>query len=417
MQIQINISPKMRYLFEDILHDFNQFGVATRFRGVHGGRGSSKSFQLATMSALVAVYHSLSGKPGNILCLREYMNSLADSSMEEIKTVIHYHGLQEFFAIGEKYIRTKDKKVNYLFAGLNRNLDSIKSKSNIILAWIDEAEGISEMAWNKLIPTVRATNSEIWLSWNPEKDGSATDKRFRKSNLAYSRIIEMNYRDNPFFPEVLERTRLNDLENLDPSTYAWIWEGAYRVETEAQIFKGKVLVREFEIDPSWSVYYGLDFGFSNDPTAALRVFVDNTNNLIYISDEACKVGLELDVTAQYLIDRIPGIAEHVVRADSARPESISYLKRHGLPRIEGVKKGAGSVVEGISFIKSFKNIIIHPRCKETIKESTLFSYKVDRNTGDVLPEIASGYDHLINDSLRYSLEPLIRNKPKGFFSK
>lgn len=85
----------------------------------------------------------------------------------------------KFFDVGEKYVRTKDGRISYVFSGLRHNLDSIKSKARILIAWIDEAETVSETAWRKLIPTVRENNSEIWVTWNPENRGSATDTRFQ----------------------------------------------------------------------------------------------------------------------------------------------------------------------------------------------------------------------------------------------
>ncbi len=413
MKININLSPKISEVYSDILSDMDRFGADIRFRGMKGGRGSGKTRQAASMTAAVAVYFSQRKLKGNILCAREYMNSLADSSLEEIKTAIYENNMGYYFDVGEKYIRTADKRVSYLFAGLNRNVNSLKSKSNIILAWVDEAESVSEMAWAKLIPTVRGQRSEIWLTWNPETEDSSTDKRFGKDQIKHGKIVTVNYSDNPWFPEVLEKSRLADLENLDPATYAWIWEGAYRVESDAQILNGKVAVKEFEPEKHWGgPYYGLDWGFSQDPTAAIKCWTDD--NILYIEYEAGKVGLELDDTAEYLISRMPGIEKYRIYADSARPESISHVKRNGLPFIKPVKKWPGSVEDGIAHLRSYKSIIIHPRCKQTIRESRLYSYKVDKNSGDVLPDIIDANNHFL-DACRYSLSPMIQRK-KGFFS-
>jgi len=406
MQINVNLSPKISEVYADILPDMDRFGTDIRFRGMKGGRGSGKTRQAASMTAAVAVYFSQKKLKGNILCAREYMNSLADSSLEEIKTAIYENNMGYYFDVGEKYIRTADRRVSYLFAGLNRNVNSLKSKSNIILAWVDEAESVSEMAWAKLIPTVRGQRSEIWLTWNPENEDSATDRRFGKGQIKHGKIVTVNYNDNPWFPEVLEKSRLADLENLDPATYAWIWEGEYRVESDAQILNGKIRVREFEPMESWGgPYFGLDWGFSQDPTAAIKCWTHD--NDLYIEREAGRVGLELSDTAEYLINRMHDIQNHVVRADNARPESISHVKRHGLPRIIAADKWPGSVEDGIAHLRSYGNIIVHPRCKETIKESRLYSYKVDKNSGDILPIIIDKYNHYI-DALRYGLAPMIK---------
>ncbi|STU44436.1 phage terminase [Klebsiella pneumoniae] len=152
-----------------------------RYRGAHGGRGSAKTRTFALMSAVKAYQAAESGLSGVILCAREFMNSPEESSMEEVKQAIRsVPWLDDYFDIGEKYIRTKNRNVSYVFCGLRHNLDSIKSKARILVAWVDEAESVSATAWKKLRPTVRENGSEIWVTWNPEKDGSATDKTLQK---------------------------------------------------------------------------------------------------------------------------------------------------------------------------------------------------------------------------------------------
>ncbi|MDY0669599.1 PBSX family phage terminase large subunit [Pasteurella multocida] len=379
-----------------------------RYRGSYGGRGSAKTRTFAKMTAVIAYKRAMAGDSGVILCGREFMNSLDDSSLEEIKQAIRTEPfLDDFFEIGEKYIRTKCGRVSYIFSGLRHNLDSIKSKARILLAWVDEAESVSETAWRKLIPTVREHDSEIWLTWNPEKRDSATDKRFRQFPPDSSVIVEMNYTDNPWFPDVLEQERLNDKKRLDDATYRWIWEGAYLEASEAQIFNGKYEELEFKPNQDFNgPYFGLDFGFAKDPTAAVKCWVFDNN--LYIEYEAGKTGLELDHTAGFMKERVPDIEKYILRADSARPESISYLKRNGIPRIEGVKKWSGSVEDGIEHIKSYKKVYIHPRCKETLREFRLYSYKTDRLTGDVLPTVLDEHNHYI-DAIRYALNPLMQH--------
>lgn len=389
-----------------------------RYRGAYGGRGSAKTRTFAKMTAVRAMMFAQAGISGSILCGREFMNSLEDSSMEEIKQAIRETPwLDAFFDIGEKFIRTKDRRVSYVFCGLRHNLDSIKSKARILIAWIDEAESVSEMAWSKLLPTVRAENSEVWITWNPEDEESPTNQRFRMQTPDNACIVEMNYSDNPWFPAVLEQERLNDYNRLDGPTYSWVWEGEYRKNSQAQIFAGKYEVREFTHGDDWDgPYNGLDFGFSQDPTAATQCWIHG--DVLYVEFEAGKTGLELDHTADYICKRIPSFDRETVRADSARPESISYLKRPDLdgkrknmPGIVGVEKGKGSVEDGIEFIKSFAMVVIHPRCQETAREFQRYSYKVDRLSGDVTKVILDKFNHYI-DSIRYGLEQVMKNRGK-----
>lgn len=381
-----------------------------RIRGAFGSRGSGKTYNFAVMIAVRGYIAAENGESGVMLCAREYMNSLEESSMEEIKQAIRsIDWLNDYYDIGEKYIRTKNGAVKFVFAGLRHNLDSIKSKAKILIAWVDEAETVSDIAWKKLMPTVRADNSEIWVTWNPENENSPTDRRFRKDDLGDDAVIvEMNWQDNPYFPEVLNGERLRDFRNLPYEEYCWIWEGAYREISDAQIFKGKYEVKEFTPEPNWDgAYLGLDFGFANDPTAAVKLWI--YDKVLYVEHEAGKIGLEIDDTADYVKARIPDIQKYVVYADSARPESISYLKRKGLPRIRPCEKGKGSVEDGIEYIKSFDKVVIHPRCKETATEFRKYSYKLDRHTEDILPVPVDAYNHYI-DAIRYALEPAMKRR-------
>ena len=398
------------------------FTGQARYRGAYGGRGSGKTRTFALMTAVRAMMFAEAGASGVILCGREFMNSLEDSSMEEVKQAIRsVPWLDAYFEMGEKYIRTKNRLVSYVFVGLRHNVDSLKSKARVLLAWIDEAESVSETAWMKLRPTVREEGSEVWCTWNPEKDGSPTDQRFRKAAPTNSKIVEMNYQDNPWFPDVLEQERRDDQARLDDQTYQWIWEGAYRENSDAQILAGKYRVDDFQPAPDWGgPYFGIDWGFSQDPTAGVKLWIHDQR--LYVEHEASKVGLENDDIAEFMAQRLPGIEKYVVRADSARPETISHVKsdgqgrRQALPKIEPVKKWPGSVEDGIAHLRSYREIIIHPRCKETLKEARLYSYKTDRLSGDVLPTIIDANNHLI-DAIRYGLGPLIRRQQQtGIFT-
>jgi phage terminase large subunit len=185
------------------------FKGEARFRVAHGGRGSSKTRSFAIMSAVKGYQLGMSGVGGQILCAREHLNSLEESSLEEVKQAIHsVKFLDDYYDCGEKYIRSRDGRIEYVFAGLRRNLDSLKSKARLLLAWIDEAENVSDTAWVKLIPTVREEGSEIWVSYNPESKHSATHLRFRHALPTGCKIIDINWRDNPWFPGVLNRARL-----------------------------------------------------------------------------------------------------------------------------------------------------------------------------------------------------------------
>lgn len=403
-KVQIELPPKLIPLFST---------PNIRYRSSWGGRGSAKTRSFALMTAIKGYMYAEAKISGLILGAREYMNSLSDSSMEEIKQAIRsVPFLNQYYEMGENFIRTKNRRVSYGFAGLRHNLDSIKSKARILLCWVDEAETVSEMAWRKLLPTVREDGSEVWITWNPERRDSATSQRFRHEEIFDDLTgeligvgVEMNYSDNPWFPEVLEIERRQDQKNLDDATYRWIWEGDYLELSEAQIFRNKYKVEAFD-DELWKtadrLFFGADFGFANDPNTLIRSFT--LENTLYIEYEAFGVGVDLDEMAQFY-DSVPGARDWPIKGDCSRPETISYLRRQGF-NIEAAQKWPGSVEDGIAHIKGFETVVIHTRCKKTLEEFRSYSYKKDRLTDEVLPIIVDKWNHGI-DALRYSLDGYI----------
>lgn len=230
MEAQIKLPPKLIPVFQD------GDGETVRYRGAYGGRGSAKTRSFAKMAAVFGYMAGRAGREGIILCGREFMNSLEDSSLEELKGAIaEEEYLADYYEVGEKYIKSRDGRIRFVFAGLRENINSIKSKAKILLCWVDEAEHVREISWKKLIPTVREDGSEIWVTWNPESDKSATHLRFRVNPPKFSKIIEMNFRDNPWFPDVLEMERLADKE-FRPDDYDHIWEGAFDLITEGAYY-------------------------------------------------------------------------------------------------------------------------------------------------------------------------------------
>lgn len=216
------------------------FTGEARYRGAYGGRGSGKTRSFAKMAAVWGLRLSQEGKEGVIVCGREFMNSLDESSMAEVKAAIASEPwLAAQYDVGEKYIRTRDRRIEFAFVGLRHNLDSIKSKALIHLLWVDEAEPVSETAWLKTVPTVREHGSEVWVTWNPERKNSATHLRFREDPPSDAKIVRLNYSDNPWFPDVLEKTRLEDLEKRSDQ-YSHIWEGDFVSVVEGAYFSASL---------------------------------------------------------------------------------------------------------------------------------------------------------------------------------
>lgn len=293
-------------------------------RGAHGGRGSAKSRTFAKMTAVRAHIWDMQGREGIILCARQFMNSLADSSMEEVKAAIRSEPwLAAHFDIGETYIRTKSGRIKYTFAGLDRNLDSIKSTSRILLAWVEEAETVIEGAWVKLIPTLREEDSELWITWNPELETSATNKRFRNSTDPRTKIVEMNWRDNPWFPAILERQRLKDKKER-PHLYGHIWEGEYLSAVEGAYYGEFLRIAKDE---------GRIGFVPEDPHLIVRLFADiggtgaKADNFVFWAAQF--IALEIRVTNHYEVQGQP-IAAHLawMRSQGYTPDRCKIVLPH-----------------------------------------------------------------------------------------
>lgn len=375
-----------------------------RYKGAKGGRGSGKSHFFAELlvEAMVLDEHL------SAVCVREIQKSLKFSAKKLIETKIRSLGVAHLFDITLTEIRRKGGTGICIFQGLqDHTAESIKSLEGFKIAWVEEANGLSVLSLEKLLPTIRSAGSEIWFSWNPDQPDDPVEKLFSDAaNDPDFKVVHVNFTDNPFCTDELREEARRHLK-YSPETYGYIWLGEFNTKSDVKIFNGKWLVDEFEPANDWVPMYGLDWGFAQDPTAATETYVND--GILYVRREAGRVALELDDTADYIKQRIPRIEEYVIRADCARPESISHVRKKGLPRLQAVEKWAGSVEDGISHMRSYIKIVIHPDCKETIDEFRLYSYKVNKHTGDILPDIVDKFNHYI-DAIRYALEPLIKSQ-------
>jgi phage terminase large subunit len=377
-----------------------------RYKILYGGRGGGKSYEVADY--LIIKAHTTQTI---ILCAREFQNSMRDSVHALISGRIEALGLSDWFEIQDKTIISKSTGTAFIFKGIRMNAQSIKSMFGIGICWVEEAQTISRDSWEILKPTIREEGSEIICTLNPLFETDPIYSDFIASETAGAWVRKVNWVDNIHFPKVLDDERLAALKK-NPDTYHHIWEGELLKNTDAQIFKGKFSMAEFTPEGDWDgPYFGLDFGFAQDPTAGVKCWIHDDR--LWIEHELYRKGLEIDDTAKLAIKQLPDCEHHFIRADNARPESISYLKRNGLPNIVPCEKGKGSVMDGIQFIRSFSEVVIHPRCKETHNEFIHYSYKTDRLSGDILPVPVDDHNHLI-DGLRYSLEPIMKKKTLPF---
>lgn len=364
---------------------------SVRYRAAHGGRGSAKSHSFASAIALHAAQ-----KPLRVLCGREIQKSIRDSSKRLLDDRIAALGLSSFYESTDNEIRGKNGSL-MVFAGLRSNVDQIKSMEGIDLFWGMEANRFSQRSLDTLIPTIRKPGSELWFEWNPDLETDPVDVMFRQDSPPPNAIVrKINWQDNPFFPDVL-RAEMEYDRRRDMDKYMHVWEGEYRRNSEARVFRNWT-VEEFEAPNDAVFRYGADWGFSIDPSALVRCYVDGRK--LFIDHEAVSYGCEIDQLPE-LFNHVPDVKRWLITADSARPETISYMQRQGYKIVPAIK-GARSVEEGVEFLKAY-DIVVHPRCAHAIRELTHYSYKIDDLTGQVVPILADKDNHII-DALRYALE-------------
>lgn len=384
-----------------------------RYKMAYGGRGSGKSWAFARMLLVKA----LQGRV-RVLCARELQNSIQDSVHQLLVDQIRALGLQGAFSVQEKKI-TSLTGSEFLFKGLRgmkNNAQAIKSLEGVDICWIEEGQTISAASFETLAPTIRKPGSEIWVTMNPDQDTDPVYQLIKNPpDGAVVRLV--NWSDNPWFDLTSLPAERVWMQRTDPDAYAHVWEGQCRKNSDAQVLRGKYVVEAFEPAPGWDgPYQGADWGFATDPTAFVRCWVGGRT--LYVEHEAYGVGVEIDALPAMFdaIKAAPSPRDVVTRADSARPETISYMQRHGYPRLVAVAKWPGSVEDGVSVLRGFDRIVIHPRCKHTAEEARLWSYKTDRMTGDVLPALVDKHNHAW-DAIRYALAPIIKKRelsPQGF---
>lgn len=381
-----------------------------RYKGAKGGRSGGKShFFVEQVVARMAVEPNL-----KVVGIREVQRSLRYSVKELVEAKIESLGVSRLFDVQREGIFHRKGAGLMHFTGMqDHTADSVKGLEDFDIALVDEANQISARSLRLLTPTLRKQGSELHFGWNPENETDPVDEFFRKNAGDPDFIcVSVDITNNPFVSNTgwREYTRDRDRARGNPNDWAifeHVWHGAYNILSDRIVFAGKFVVEDFEPTQGdgWDgPYFGCDFGFAQDPTTFVEIWVKGGD--LFYRRGAGRTGLELDATTKFATDALPGIERHAIRADSARPESISYLSRHGLPRITGVDKWKGSVEDGIAFMRSFRRIVIHPEAEPVRKEHAVYRYKVNK-AGDILPEIEDADNHFI-DAGRYALAPLIQ---------
>lgn len=391
---------------------------------VYGGRGSAKTRTVSTILTESARFQT-----ERIGCFREIQQSIEDSSYQELVDEIERKGEASEYRCVDGKITHKRTKSKFRFRGLYRNVTGVKGFAGMTKAWVEEAENVSQSSWDILEPTIRAKGSEIWVTFNPNKETDATWTQWvkpwheRMVDGIYEDdeilIIECNWTDNPWFTEELMRSK-EKMKRVDFDRYMWIWEGKFNKRSDEQVFGGKWRTETFEPQPDWNgPYYGLDWGFSTDSLAATEVYIEelpgNRRNA-YIYREGGKVGLEITDTSEALQTWFPDTKRKRWIADSARPEMISHMRNKEGYDMHPCTKWPGSVEDGVAWLRGCESIIIHDQCPKMKDEAMNYSYKVDKLTGNVLTDIVDKHNHFW-DSVRYALGDVIQVRGGGWLRR
>lgn len=378
-----------------------------RYRAAHGGRGSGKSHFFA---ALLVEAH-VADQRRSTICVREVQRSLRESVKRLIEQQIEALGVGDYFDVQDAAIRSRRGPGRIIFAGMqSHTAESIKSLEGYDCAWVEEAQTLSQKSLDLLRPTIRKPRSELWFSWNPRHEtdpievllrrGLAVDGT-RREPPSDSVVVEANYDDNPWFPDVLRAEMAYDRAR-DADKYAHVWRGGYAGASEARVFRNW-RVEEFDTPADAVFRFGADWGFAVDPTVLVRCYV--VGRTLYVDHEVWALGCDIvDTPALFL--QVPASERWPIFADGSRPETISHMRRHGFPKMMAAVKGPRSVEEGVEFLKGY-DVVVHPRCVHTIDELTHYAYKTDPLTGRPLPVLDDKHNHVI-DALRYACENVRR---------
>lgn len=427
---QLPLPPSPSFSTARIPFAFHFLYAPARHKGAYGGRGSAKSHSFA-QALIQCAFEAKKENPELIGCFREIQNSIKDSVKALLDNKIEEMGLRWFFRSTDDQIIGLNKS-RFIFKGMHgqAGVNSVRSTEGITKAWIEEAQSCSQTSIEALIPTVRMPGSQLWWSWNPMNATDPVDLLLRGKELPPDSVVkEVNYDDNPWFPIELRKEMEFD-KRRDLDKYLHVWKGNYKCNSEARVFRNW-RVEEFEAPPKVFYYQGADWGFSNDPSVLVRCFI--IDKKLFVDYEAYKIGCEIDDLPKLFAGRegvkpedrlkwssgdenlwpgVPKAKQTMITADSARPETISYMARNGF-RISEALKGKGSVEDGIQFLKNY-DIIVHPRCKHVIDELSFYSWKTDPKIIDpetrqpaITNVLMDEKNHTI-DSLRYAIEGVRR---------
>lgn len=388
MQMTMEIPTEYKRLFDS---DWREAAV-------HGGRYSLKSHTVARMLLIKA-----REKKRRVACFREFQSSIAESSHQLLSELINEYELTDFVITQSSIVNTVNGS-DFIFKGLWNNEQGIKSIEGIDIAWVEEAQTVSEKSIEVLTPTVRKDKSQIIYTYNRLLEEDPVHKRLVLDGRPNTLIINQNYDiaiKYGMMPDVI-RDELEDDKKKRPGLYRHKWLGEPH-NMERKIYKDWAIIDEIPHEARME-RKGLDFGYTNDPSALVDIYYYNGG---YILDEAM---YQKGLSNKQIAD-ICNIAEGNVltMADGAEPKSIDEIRLYGV-NIMAAKKGAGSVCQGIQFVQDQK-ISVTKRSTNIIKEYRSYLWKEDKE-GKIINEPEHQFSHSM-DAIRYGFNGMNSNTDTG----
>lgn len=369
-----------------------------RYRIIYGGAGSGKSRYVAQETILCM----LENKEYSYLIVRKTGKSIRNTAFQELSDVIELYDLGKLFKINQIEMSiTCSTGARLISSGLD-NVEKLKSVTGINRIWVEEASEITEKDLVQLNLRLRGVNEigyQITLTFNPISELHWIKRRFFDVGQPNTFILKTTYLDNKFIDDEYKAS-LESMKIYDPNEYRIYALGEWgsmgnMIFTNWEKQDLRELKKGFD-----NYFYGLDFGFADDPTAFLAMHYDSKKKIIYITDEWFEKGAFIDDIAKEIQ---PYVKDDIVTCDSSEPRSIADLKRHNI-KAYGAKKGPGSIEHSIKWIQGHK-IIIDEFCVNMIKELSSYKWRQDKD-GNAIPKPVDKDDHGIS-AMRYGLERLM----------
>ena len=384
-----------------------------RYKIYYGGRGAGKSHSVAKALLILAAK-----SPIRVLCAREYQTSIRDSVHKLLCDQIELMNMHSIFEITQNSIKGKNGS-EFAFIGLKNNVANVKSYEGIDIAWVEEAQTVSRMSWNTLIPTIRKEQSEIWVTFNPELETDETYQRFVLKPPENAVVQKINWSDNPWFPETLALEK-DALKSRDPSAYQTVWEGLCRQTVDGAIFANEMQVAELDeritkvnYDPTKPVHAIFDLGWADSTAIWFLQFVGMETRLIrYVEDNQKTIShyLALMQTYGYMYDTLwlPHDAQNKTLASNGK--SIEEIVRNSGYKTRIIERTP--IADSINAARTiFRNCWFdRENCYDGLQCLRHYRYEVDPETGQFSRNpLHDQYSHGA-DAFRYI--GLMINEPK-----